>query len=96
MDASDNIDENETLLLHLAQAMTSNIQLPRTFLAGSQRHRENLLDDGTATQAHRHRTITTFFSSSLLILQVNQGLPKWAPDQDITKGPDQDIAKGLQ
>ena len=46
-----------------------------------------LKDNNTATQAHPQRTITTFFSPiTPIMLQVNQGIHKWVPNQDITKG----------
>ena len=52
------------------------------FLLELKRHRKIV----ATTQAHQQRTIITFFCPSLiLMLQVNQGLRKWAPNQDTAK-----------
>ena len=58
------------------------------FLLELKRHREKLLKDyNIATQAHRQISITTSLAPPrLLMLQVNQGIHKWAPNQDITEG----------
>ena len=52
------------------------------FLLELKRHREKLLKDyNIATQAHRQRSITTSLAPPrLLMLQVNQGIHKWAPN----------------
>ena len=40
----------------------------------------------TTIQGHEQRTIITFFNPTILSLQANQGLHKWAPNQDTAKG----------
>ena len=56
------------------------------FLLELKQHREKLLkDNSTTAEAHQQRTTLSLALQLLLMLKVNQGLRKQAPDQDIAK-----------
>ena len=66
---------------------------PRTFLARTQETQGKVVEGQQYSHTisftkniHKEPSQLSLAPSLLLMLQVNQGIDKWAPDQDITKG----------
>ena len=55
-----------------------------TFLARTQATHGKVVEG--QQYIHKEQSQLSLGTSLLLILQVNQGLHKWAPDQDMSKG----------